>query len=347
MPHTVKALITPGPKAPFAAGTIDRREPGPADVVIAIEYSGVCHSDIHTARAEWGETIYPLVPGHEIAGTVTAVGSAVQKHALGDRVGVGCYVDSCGACQYCLAGQEQHCDKGAVFTYNSRDYQGDPTLGGYSAEIVVGQDYVLKIPDALDLAHAAPLLCAGITLYAPLKEWGAGPGVRVGIVGMGGLGHMGVKLASALGAEVTVLSRTLAKQADGLQFGAQAYRATSDPKTFTELALSFDLLISTVSATGEIDTLLGLLGTNGTLVFVGMPPGPQSVSISPLTTRRRKIAGSLIGGIALTQEMLDFCAAHGVAPEIELITADQVDATYDRVVAGDVRYRAVIDAHSI
>ncbi|MDR1189408.1 MAG: NAD(P)-dependent alcohol dehydrogenase [Bifidobacteriaceae bacterium] len=347
MTQTVKALVTRGPGQSFCLEEIERRDPRPHDVVIAVEYSGICHSDIHTARAEWGETIFPLVPGHEIAGTVVSVGDDATKHSVGEKVGVGCFVDSCRECSFCKAGQEQHCARGTVFTYNSLGYDGEPTLGGYSKVIVVDEDYVLKLPEGIDLARSAPLLCAGITLYAPLKEWGACPGTRVGIVGMGGLGHMGVQIARAMGADVTVLSRGLSKKEDGLRFGAADYRATTDPRTFEELAGSFDLLVCTISAQVDVDALLGLVKTGGTMVFVGMPPGKQGFSISAMTTGRRRMAGSLIGGIALTQEMLDFCAAHKALPMIEVVSADRVGETYDRVVAGDVHYRAVIDVGTL
>jgi uncharacterized zinc-type alcohol dehydrogenase-like protein len=339
----VTAYATAGPKAPFEKTTIQRRDLGPSDVLIKIAYAGICHSDIHTAREEWGEAIFPLVPGHEIAGVVEEIGSAVTKHQVGDRVGVGCLVDSCRECENCLAGEEQYCLNGSIGTYNAIGKDGRPTEGGYSTHIVVDQDFVLSIPEGISLDVAAPLLCAGITLYSPLKHWGAGPGRRVAIVGMGGLGHVGVKIAHALGAEVTVLSQTLSKQQDGLRLGADHYYATGDEQTFEQLAGSFDLIINTVSASLPMERYLGLLRLDGTLVNVGAPPEPQTVPVFALVGRRRSWAGSMIGGIAQTQEMLDFCAEHGLGAEIELIEGEQIDEAYDRVVGSDVRYRFVID----
>jgi uncharacterized zinc-type alcohol dehydrogenase-like protein len=339
----VTAYATAGPKAPFEKTTIQRRELGPSDVLIKIAYAGICHSDIHTAREEWGEAIFPLVPGHEIAGVVSEIGSAVTKYQVGDRVGVGCLVDSCRECENCRAGEEQYCLNGSVGTYNAIGKDGRPTEGGYSTHIVVDEAFVLGIPEGISLDVAAPLLCAGITLYSPLKHWGAGPGKRVAIVGLGGLGHMGVKIAHALGAEVSVLSQTLSKQQDGLRLGADHYYATGDEQTFEQLAGRFDLIVNTVSASLPMERYLGLLRLNGTLVNVGAPPEPQSVPVFALVGRRRSWAGSMIGGIAQTQEMLDFCAEHGLGAEIELIGGEQIDEAYDRVVGSDVRYRFVID----
>jgi alcohol dehydrogenase (NADP+) len=347
MPTLVPALVTTSASGPFQVGTVERRDPGPADIEIDIAYAGICHSDIHTAREEWGPAHFPLTPGHEIAGTVVATGSDVTRFQVGDRVGVGCFVDSCRECENCLAGEEQFCARGAVFTYNSRDHAGGITQGGYARRIVVDENYAVGIPDAIPLDAAAPLLCAGITLYSPLKRWGAGPGMKVGIVGMGGLGHMGVKIAAALGAEVTVLSQSLSKKDDGLRFGASDYYATSDPDTFRTLRGSFDLLVCTVSADVDIDAYLGLLKTGGAMVWVGLPERAQSVRIGTLTSQRRILAGSNIGGIRETQEMLDFCAANGIAAEIETIGADEVDSAWDRVVASDVRYRFVIDTATL
>ncbi|NLG54510.1 MAG: NAD(P)-dependent alcohol dehydrogenase [Rhodococcus sp.] len=332
------------PDAPFEKMTIDRRELGPLDVLIDIKFAGICHSDIHTARNEWGGTRYPVVPGHEIAGIVSAVGSDVTKYSVGDRVGVGCFVDSCGNCGPCRDGEEQYCTAGATATYNSRGADGTRTLGGYSTQIVVTERFVVKIPDDLALDVAAPLLCAGITLYSPLAHWGAGPGKKVAVIGMGGLGHVGVKIAHAMGAHVTVLSQTLSKKDDGLRFGADDYRATSDPDTFTELANSFDLIINTVSVNLNIDLYMSLLAINGTLVELGLPEKPIQVSAFTLAHNRRSLSGSMVGGVPQTQEMLDFCARHGIGAEIEVISADQIDAAYERVVASDVRYRFVIDA---
>jgi uncharacterized zinc-type alcohol dehydrogenase-like protein len=339
----VTAYATPAAKAPFQKVTIERREPGPKDVLIKIAYAGVCHSDIHTGRNEWGEAHFPLVPGHEIAGTVEAVGSEVTKYQVGDRVGVGCMVDSCRECDNCLAGEEQYCLNGNVGTYNSVGKDGRWTDGGYSTHIVVDEDFVLRIPDGIDLDRAAPLLCAGITLYSPLRHWNAGPGKRVAIVGLGGLGHMGVQLAAAMGADVTVLSQSLSKQEDGLRLGAHHYYATSDPQTFAELAGSFDLIINTVSASLPIDKYLELLKLDGALVNVGAPEEPLEVPVFALIGRRRSFAGSMIGGIRETQEMLDFCGEHGLGAQIERITGEQIDEAWDRVVGSDVRYRFVID----
>ena len=343
MPQTVHALVTPGPKEPFERRTIERRDPGPKDVVIDIAFAGICHSDIHQAREEWGEALFPMVPGHEIAGTVSAVGDEVTLFNVGDRVGVGCFVDSCRECENCKAGDEQYCLKGEVPTYNGKEYDGEPTFGGYSKAIVVDENYVLNIPEGVELDVAAPLLCAGITLYSPLNHWDAGPGKKVAIVGMGGLGHMGVKIASAMGAEVTVLSQSLSKQEDGKRFGADHYYATSEKQTFSELRNSFDLIINTVAANLPVDRYLSLLKLNGTMVNVGIPDSPDNFHAFSLAAMRRSMAGSKIGGIRETQEMLDFCAEHGIGAEIETIGVDEVDGAWDRVVGSDVRYRFVID----
>ncbi|MCF6522071.1 NAD(P)-dependent alcohol dehydrogenase [Streptomyces sp. JJ36] len=344
---TVHAYAAPAPKAPLEHTTVPRRPLGEHDVLIEIAYAGICHSDIHQVREEWGEGSFPMVPGHEIAGVVTATGPGVTRYATGDRVGVGCFVDSCRECADCRAGEEQYCTGGgAVMTYNGTGRDGEPTYGGYSTHIVVDENYVLRIPDGLALDVAAPLLCAGITLYSPLARGQAGPGKRVAIVGMGGLGHMGVQLAHAMGAEVTVLSRTLGKREEGLRLGADAFHATADPATFERLAGRFDLIVNTVSANLDLDAYLGLLGTGGTLVNVGAPENPMPVSAFSLIGGRRSLAGSMIGGIPETQEMLDFCARHGIGARIETITADRINEAYDRVVAGDVRYRFVVEAGS-
>jgi uncharacterized zinc-type alcohol dehydrogenase-like protein len=312
-------------------------------VLIDIAYAGICHSDIHTARGEWGDTLFPLVPGHEIAGVVSAVGSEVTRFAVGDRAGVGCMVDSCRECPPCLAGEEQYCQQGNIGTYDAIGRDGRPTDGGYSEKIVVDEAYTLHVPEGLALDVAAPLLCAGITLYSPLRHWGAGPGKHVAVVGLGGLGHMGVRLAKAMGAEVTVLSQSLKKQEDGLRLGADHYHATGDPETFQALAGRFDLIVSTISASVDMGAYLGLLKLDGALVNVGLPEEPLQVPAFPLLEGRRSLAGSMIGGIRETQEMLDFCAEHGLGAEVEVISADQIDEAYDRVVASDVRYRFVID----
>lgn len=341
--RTVTAYATPSPRAPFEKTTIVRRDLGPHDISIAIAYVGICHSDIHTGRGEWGASHYPLVPGHEIAGTVEEIGAGVTRFALGDRVGVGCMVDSCRECASCVAGDEQYCERGMVGTYNAVGRDGRPTEGGYSTHIVVDEAFVLSIPEGIGLDVAAPLLCAGITMYSPLQHWGAGPGRNVAIVGLGGLGHMGVKIAHALGAEVTVLSQSLSKKEDGITLGADAYLATSDPETFEALAGRFDLILNTVSAPLSVDAYLALLRRDGALVNVGAPSEALSVHAFSLIGGRRSFAGSAIGGIRETQEMLDFCAERGLGAEIETVSGGEIDGAWDRVVASDVRYRFVID----
>jgi alcohol dehydrogenase (NADP+) len=340
----VNAYAAPSAGEPLAPTTIDRRDVGPNDVLIAIEFAGICHSDIHTVRGDWGPQPFPVVPGHEIVGIVAEVGAEVTRHHVGDRVGVGCLVNSCGECANCRRGDEHFCLKGAVGTYAATDRDGTTTQGGYSTHVVVDADFVLSVPDGLDPAAAAPLLCAGITTYSPLRHWDAGPGTKVAVVGLGGLGHMAVKIAHALGAEVTVLSQSLKKQEDGLALGADHYYATSDPGTFDELAGEFDLIVNTVSANLDVNAYLRLLAVDGTLVNVGAPPEPFAVNAMALIGGRKSFAGSMIGGIPQTQEMLDFCAEHGIASEVEVISADQVNEAYERVLASDVRYRFVIDA---
>ncbi|MET8827097.1 NAD(P)-dependent alcohol dehydrogenase [Streptomyces sp. NPDC004610] len=344
---TVAAYAAPAAKAPLERTTIERRAVGEHDVLIDIKFAGICHSDIHQAREGWGEAIFPMVPGHEIAGIVTEVGPGVTRHAVGDRVGVGCMVDSCRVCENCEAGLEQYCTGGNVMTYNGIGKDGEPTYGGYARTIVVDENYVLRIPEGIGLDEAAPLLCAGITTYSPLRHWNAGPGKKVAVVGLGGLGHMAVKLAHALGAEVTVLSQSLRKRDDGLKLGADHYYATSDPTTFADLAGTFDLIISTVSAPLDFDAYLSLLRTDGALVNVGAPEEPVSLNLFSVISNRKTLAGSGIGGIPETQEMLDFCAEHGLGAEIELIRADQINEAYERVLASDVRYRFVIDTATI
>jgi uncharacterized zinc-type alcohol dehydrogenase-like protein len=341
---TVNAFGATSATEPLAPMTIERRELRPRDVLIEIAFAGICHSDIHHARADWREEIYPLVPGHEIAGTVTAVGTDVAKHAVGDRVGVGCTVDSCRECDSCRSGREQYCRPGKTLTYGVVDLHGEITYGGYSTHVVVDEDFVVHIPEGIGLDAAAPLLCAGITSYSPLRRFGAGPGKNVAVVGLGGLGHMAVKLAHAMGAKVTVVSQSLKKQEDGLRLSADEYYATSDPETFTSLRGSFDLIVNTVSAALNLDQYLGLLGVEGTLVNVGASPDPMSLNAFSLLTNGRNVAGSMIGGIAETQEMLDFRAEHHLGAEIEVIGAEKINEAYDRVLASDVRYRFVIAA---
>jgi uncharacterized zinc-type alcohol dehydrogenase-like protein len=344
---TAHAYGAHGAADPLVPLTIERREVGPKDILIDISYCGICHSDIHFTRGEWGEIEYPAVPGHEITGIVAAVGDEVTRHAVGDRVGVGCMVNSCRECDNCHAGEEQYCLAGNTQTYGSVDRDGTVTRGGYSSHVVVDEDFVLRIPEGLELDVAAPLLCAGITTWSPLRHWNAGPGTQVAVVGLGGLGHMAVKLAHAMGAEVTVLSQTLSKQEDGLRLGASAYHATSDRDTFKQLRGRFDLIINTVSAPLPMGRYLGLLKTDGALINVGAPPEPLPVPVFSLIMQRRTFAGSSIGGIRETQEMLDFCAEHGIAPEIELIAADRVNEAWERVLRSDVRYRFVIDSATL
>ena len=341
------ALVVDEPSGRFRQTTVERRALRDDDVRIDIAYAGICHSDIHQAREEWGRASFPMVPGHEIAGVVREVGAAVTRHKVGDRVGVGCMVDSCGECAQCKDGHENFCETKTVWTYNDAYPDGEPTYGGYSRQVVVSERFALRIPEGLGLDEAAPLLCAGITTYNPLKRWGAGPGTAVAVVGMGGLGHVAVKIAVAMGATVTVLSHTLSKEEDGRSFGAADYRATSDPATFKELRRSFDLIVSTVSADLPVDRYLSLLKPFGVFVDVGLPERAQQVSFGALCSGDKVLAGSNIGGVPLTQEMLEFCARHGIGANVETISADQVDAAYDRVVASDVRYRFVIDTSTI
>ena len=342
---SARAYAIDSPTGHFHPTIIERREPGPTEVVFDIKFAGICHSDIHTARSEWGPTIYPIVPGHELAGVVTQVGSSVTKYAVGDRVGVGCFVDSCGKCELCQRGQEQFCTgtEPTVWTYNCIGRDGLPTAGGYSTCITVEQDYVCRIPDAIPLEKAAPLLCAGITTYSPLKHWGAGPGKRVAILGMGGLGHMGVQIAAAMGAEVAVISQTRSKEADGRRFGASEYYALSEPDTLKKLRGSFDLMLTTVAAAKDLTPFVNCLKVGAALVDVGLPEHPVTLAVRALCAGNKILAGSQIGGIAETQEMLDFCAAHGLAAQVEVIAGDQIDEAYEKVVSSQVRYRYVID----
>lgn len=345
--YTVNAYAAPSATEPLAPTTIERRDLGPKDVLIDIAYAGICHSDIHTVRGEWGPIAYPQVVGHEIVGTVEAVGSDVTLHAVGDRVGVGCMVNSCRECDNCLAGMQNYCLNGNTGTYAAVDRDGTITQGGYSEKIVVVEDFVLKVPESIPYEAAAPLLCAGITTYSPLAHWNAGPGKKVAVVGLGGLGHMAVKIAHAMGAEVTVLSQSLRKKDDGLALGADHYYATSDPETFRMLRNTFDLIINTVSAPLDLDAHLRLLALDGTMVNVGAPPKPLQAQAFTLIGGRRSLAGSNIGSIAETQEMLDFCADHGIACEVEVIAASDINDAYERVLASDVRYRFVIDTSTL
>lgn len=344
---TVQAYATQAADAALGPHTITRRDPGPHDVQIEILYSGICHSDIHQARNEWGGSIYPMVPGHEIVGRVTAVGDHVKKFKVGDLAGVGCLVDSCRTCDQCQAGDEQFCETGSVGTYNSKGYNGEVTYGGYSTQIVVDENFVLHVSEKLDLKAVAPLLCAGITTYSPLRHWKVGPGQQVAVVGLGGLGHMGVKLAAAMGAAVTVISTSDSKEADAKRLGAIHFINSKKPDAFKGWEKKFHFILNTVSAPHSYDSLLPLLKTNGTMTLVGAPPAPSEIVGFNLIMQRRTLAGSLIGGIKETQEMLDFCAEHNIVSDVEIINMDQVNEAYERVMKSDVKYRFVIDMASL
>lgn len=348
MPIATRAFAAVSAEAPLEPYGFDRRDPGPGDVVIDIQYCGVCHSDLHAVQNDSGGSRYPLVPGHEIVGVVAAVGDQVARFKIGDRVGVGCMVDACRSCSNCQADEEQYCTTGTVWTYGSQDAKGEPvgqkqTQGGYADKIVVDQNFVLSIPDNLPMDAAAPLLCAGVTTYSPLKHWKVGPGSKVAVVGLGGLGHMAVKLAVAMGAEVTVVSTSERKKADAERMGASHFLINKDAAAMKAAFGQFDLIINTISATHEISTTMNLLGLNGTMVMLGLTTEDMPVRAMPLIHRRRSIAGSLIGGIRETQEMLDFCGQHQITSEIELIAPDQINAAYERMEKSDVRYRFVID----
>jgi uncharacterized zinc-type alcohol dehydrogenase-like protein len=334
------------PLAPFA---FERREPGPHDVQIDITYCGVCHSDLHTARGEWGGVIFPCVPGHEIVGRVAAVGGHVSRFKEGDLVGVGCLVDSCQHCASCAEGLEQFCENGWTGTYNSPEQgTGANTYGGYSNRIVVSDKFVLRMPENLDPAAAAPLLCAGITTYSPLRHWKVGPGQTVGVVGLGGLGHMGVKLAAAMGARVVLFTTSPGKEADALRLGASEVVLSKDPTQMAAQANRFDFILNTVAAPMDLDPYLIALKRDGTMVLVGAPASPhQSPGVFNLIMGRRSLAGSLIGGLPETQEMLDFCGEHGITSDIEMIRIQDIDAAYDRMLKGDVKYRFVVDMASL
>ncbi|NCI45954.1 NAD(P)-dependent alcohol dehydrogenase [Sediminibacterium sp. WSJ-3] len=339
-----KAYAAQSATTPLTPFGLERREPGVHDVQIEILYCGVCHSDIHQVRDEWGGSIFPMVPGHEIVGRITHVGDKVTKFKVGDLAGVGCFVDSCRSCPNCKAGIEQYCDEGMVGTYNGREKKtGAPTYGGYSTQIVVDENYTLQISPKLPLAGVAPLLCAGITTYSPLRYVKVGKGQKVGVVGLGGLGHMGVKFAAAFGAEVTMLSTSPSKEADAKKLGAHHFLLTTDTKAMKEKASYFDVILNTVSAPHQYGDYLNLLGTNGTMIVVGVPPSPSEVPAFNLIMKRRSIIGSLIGGIAETQEMLDFCAEHNIVSDVEVIDIKDINEAYEKVIRGDVRYRFVID----
>lgn len=348
----VKAYAAHSHKDPLAPFSFNRREVRPHDIKIDILYCGVCHSDLHTVRNEWHGTVYPCVPGHEIVGKVIEVGPQAKKHKVGDLVAVGCMVDSCRSCSSCKEGLEQYCEPGAVFTYNSTDkIDGSNTYGGYSTQIVVDEDFVLKVPKTFsekDLPGVAPLLCAGITTYSPLKHWKVGKGSKIGVVGIGGLGHMAIKLAHALGAHVVVFTTSASKVAEAKRLGANEVLLSKDPKSFESHAGTLDFIIDTVAAPHNLDPYLSLLKREGVICLVGAPELPHpSPSITNLIFKRRSIAGSLIGGIPETQEMLDFCGKHGITADIELITIDKINEAYERMLAGDVKYRFVIDSASL
>lgn len=330
--------------SPLSDFNFERREPGPTDVQIEILYCGVCHSDIHQVRNEWGNSIFPMVPGHEIVGRVTAVGRDVRKFSIGDLAGVGCLVDSCRTCESCKDGLEQFCENGSVGTYNSLEKDGKtPTYGGYSKLIVVSEDFTLKISEKLDLKSVAPLLCAGITTYSPLKHWNVGKGQKVGVLGLGGLGHMGVKFAVAFGAEVTMLSHSPSKEADAKRLGAHRFALTSDPVVIKDLRGYFDFILDTVSAPHDYGTYLNMLKRDGKMVCVGAPPAPAEIAVFNLIMARRSIGGSLIGGLPETQEMLDYCGEHNITSDVEMIEMKDINEAYERMMKGDVRYRFVID----
>lgn len=349
MSETTRGYAAQSPTSPLGLFHFVRRDPRESDVVIDILYSGVCHSDLHTARNDWGGTVYPTVPGHEIVGRVVAVGSGVSKFKMGDAVGVGCMVDSCQACGACAKGWEQYCEGGMTGTYNSTDrIDATPTQGGYSERVVVRQEFVLKMPDGMDLKGAAPLLCAGITTWSPLRHWKVGPGSKVAVVGLGGLGHMALKLAKALGAEVTLFSRSVGKEDDAKRLGADRVVISTDKAQMKTVRGQFDLIIDTVPYAHDLNPYTATLATNGTLVLVGFlgmqEPAVNTVS---LILGRKSVAGSVIGGIAETQEMLDFCGKHGITSDVEMIAMQDINQAYERMLQSDVKYRFVIDMQSL
>jgi len=341
--ESVQAYGTIGAAAPLAPLNIDRRETGPTDIEIEILYCGICHSDIHQAKNEWGNSIYPMVPGHEIVGRVTAVGKNVTSFKKGDLAGVGCLVDSCRKCDHCLEGDEQLCLNGSVGTYNSVDKSGNPTFGGYSKKIIVDESFTLHISEKLDLKAVAPLLCAGITTYSPLKRWNVSKGQQVAVIGLGGLGHMGVKIAAAMGAEVTVLSTSNNKEADAKKLGAKHFINTRNEDTPKKLAGKFDFILNTISAPNSYNVALSYLKNKGTMVLVGAPPEPSEITGFSLILGNKNLAGSLIGGIKETQEMLDFCETHNIVSDVEIIPISKINEAYERVLRSDVKYRFVID----
>jgi uncharacterized zinc-type alcohol dehydrogenase-like protein len=345
---TIKAFAAQSATTPLQEWDIERISPKPHDVQIEILFCGVCHSDLHTARNEWGNTKYPVVPGHEIVGRVTAVGDHVTKFKVGQLAGIGCMVDSCRECDNCKEGLEQYCRNGMVGTYNGKEKDGSGiTYGGYSKQIVAHEDFVLRISDKQPLEGIAPLLCAGITTYSPLRHWKVGKGDKVGVVGLGGLGHMGVKLAVSMGAEVTMLSHSPSKEADAKRLGAHKFMLTSDETQTKAVANYFDFILNTVSADHDYNLYLGMLNTNGVMVCVGAPPTPAQIPAFNLIGGRRSVAGSLIGGLPETQEMLDYCAAHNIVSDVEVIKMSEINKAYERMLKGDVKYRFVIDMASL
>ena len=343
-----KGLAALSPGVPLTPFDFNRRDLGAHDVAVEIAYAGICHSDIHQVREEWGSAIFPMVPGHEIAGRVNAIGSSVSKFAVGDLIGVGVFIDSCRTCARCQSGLQQYCVEGMTGTYNTYERDGTTiAFGGYSNNFVINEDYAVHIPSTLSLAGVAPLLCAGITLYSPLRKWGVKPGMKVAIMGLGGLGHMGVKFANAMGAEVTVFSHSSEKKDDAIRMGASHFVVTSDIASLKPLQKSFDLILNTVSAELDINAYLELLKLDGTLVVIGLPGKPYAVNVGSLLNGRRRIAGSRIGGIPEMQEMLDFCGQNNIVSEVEVIDAAYVDTAYQRTVDSDVKYRFVIDASTI
>ena len=341
----IAAMAASAPLVPFE---FERRELGSRDVALNVSYAGICHSDIHQAREEWGPSLFPMVPGHEIVGIVTEIGAAVDKFKVGDRIGIGVFIDSCRTCAPCKAGLQQYCEAGMTGTYNGYERDGKTVaFGGYSDRFVIDQDYAVTVPDNLPLEGVAPLFCAGITLYSPIKHWKVGPRTKVAVMGLGGLGHMGVKFAKALGAHVTVLSHSPAKESDALAMGADAFVATHDVSVFKDLARTFDLILNTISAEIDINQYLSLLALDGTLVVIGLPGKPYAVQVGTLLGARRSMSGSMIGGMTELQEMIDFCGKHNIVSDVEVIKADYVNTAYERTVASDVKYRFVIDAATI
>lgn len=343
-----RGYATKSPSSILEPFSFKRREPGPHDLLIEILYCGICHSDIHQARDEWGGSIFPMVPGHEIVGRATRVGSEVKRFKVGDLAGVGCFVDSCRACESCREGLEQYCEEHLVLTYNGTEKdRKTPTYGGYSAQIVVDEDYTLKISPELPLANVAPLLCAGITMFSPLRHFKVSPEQRVGVVGLGGLGHMAVKFAASMGASVTVFSTSQSKEQDARRLGAKDFVVTTNPKNLTALANRFEFILDTISAPHDLNAYLNLLRRDGVMVMVGVPPKSLEIHAFSLIPKRRKLAGSMIGSIRETQEMLDYCAEHNIVSDVEVIPIQEVNGAYERMIKGDVRYRFVIDVKTL